>query len=78
MPLTSGEWLDRLSTQFGVDAPEAAEIEALLSLAAAAAHASERTAAPISTWLAARAGLSAEAALAAAQQLAAELASEDT
>jgi hypothetical protein len=38
-----------------------------------AAHASQRQAAPVSTWLAARAGLSPEQALAAAQDLAAEL-----
>jgi hypothetical protein len=48
-----------------------AEIEDLLALAGVAAHASERTAAPVSCWLAASAGKSAAEALSAARQVAA-------
>jgi hypothetical protein len=42
----------------GVDLPTAEEVDSLLQVASIAAHASERTAAPLSCWLVARAGLS--------------------
>ncbi len=70
---TAADWIAAYATRLGLDAPAPAEIEALLALAGVAAHASERQAAPISTWLAARAGLSPEQALAVARELAAEL-----
>ncbi len=66
-------WISEYATKLGLEAPSPEEIEALLAVAGVAAHASERQAAPISTWLAARAGLSPAQALAAAQQLAAQL-----
>ncbi len=66
-------WIREYATKLGLEAPSEAEIEQLLTLAGVAAHASERQAAPISTWLAARAGLSPAQALVAAQDLAAEL-----
>jgi hypothetical protein len=70
---TAADWIAAYATRLGLDAPDPAEIDTLLTLAGVAAHASQRQAAPISTWLAARAGLSPEQALAAAQDLAAEL-----
>lgn len=42
----------------GLEPPTAAEIDEVLALAADAAHASERLAAPLVTWLAGRAGMS--------------------
>ncbi|MDA8203594.1 MAG: DUF6457 domain-containing protein [Chloroflexi bacterium] len=48
-------WLDRLIVELGaegVSAPSQAETRALLELARVAAHASERIAAPLSTYLA--------------------------
>jgi hypothetical protein len=57
----------------GTDAPSEAEGEDLLALAGVAAHASDRTAAPLSCWLAARAGLEPAAALALARRLAEQL-----
>ncbi len=48
------EWLAEFSAAAGVEAPDAKEVEAVLALAATAAHASERTAAPIACWLAGR------------------------
>jgi len=53
------------------------ERDAILELAGVAAHASERTAAPLTCWLAAVAGLSPVAALDIARALAAQSASED-
>ena len=49
------------------------EVENLLALAGIAAHASERKAAPVTCYLAARAGVSIPDALAIAQQLADEI-----
>ena len=59
MAQTETEWITSLAHVLGVEPPNEAEREALLGIAATAAHASERTAAPISCWLVARAGLNA-------------------
>jgi Domain of unknown function (DUF6457) len=48
------EWLAEFAERLGLDPPTKAEIDALLEIAATAAHASERTAAPIACWLAGR------------------------
>jgi hypothetical protein len=55
---TRDEWLAAFAARVGIDAPDAATVDALLDLAAVAAHASERTAAPLACWMAGRAGLS--------------------
>jgi hypothetical protein len=54
---TTAEWLERYAAALGVDPPSGEELNDLLGLAGIAAHAAERTAAPVSCWLAARAGL---------------------
>jgi Domain of unknown function (DUF6457) len=54
--MTAREWVDRYAAALGVEPPTDAEFETLLALAAEAAHASERTAAPVACWLTARAG----------------------
>lgn len=54
--MTSREWVERFAAEVGVEAPSAEEIEAVLKLAATAAHGSERQAAPVATWLAGRTG----------------------
>jgi len=59
-------WLADYAGRLGVPAPADDEFEALLELAAVAAHASERVAAPVACWLAGRVGLDPAAALAAA------------
>jgi hypothetical protein len=51
------EWIDAYARRLGADAPTAEEFSAILDLAAEAAHASERVAAPVACWLSARAGL---------------------
>jgi hypothetical protein len=68
--MTADEWIDRYAAALGVAPPTAEERETLLALAAEAAHASERIAAPIACWLAARAGLAPDAALGAASGIA--------
>jgi hypothetical protein len=55
--MTGREWIDRFAAELGVDAPDDETVEALLALAGDAAHASERTAAPIACWLIGRAGI---------------------
>lgn len=59
---TAPEWLAAFAKRLGVDAPSADECAAILALAGVAAHASDRTAAPVACWIAAKAGVSAEAA----------------
>ncbi len=54
--MTSREWVERFAAEAGVEAPSGAEFDDLLRLAAAAAHGSERKAAPVATWLAGKTG----------------------
>ncbi|HEY3193202.1 MAG TPA: DUF6457 domain-containing protein [Solirubrobacterales bacterium] len=56
--MNATEWLEAFAAELGVDAPSEDELGALLALAAEAAHSSERIAAPVACWLAARAGKS--------------------
>lgn len=51
-------WLAEFATRIGVPPLTADEIDALLNLARVAAHESERKAAPVACFLAAKAGLS--------------------
>lgn len=74
MAPTATEWIERLAGELGVDPPDEDERNAVLALAGIAAHASERTAAPVTCWLAARAGVDLTAACEIAERLAAEVA----
>jgi len=56
--MSAKEWLAGFAKLLEVEAPTAEEIRDLLALAGAAAHASERIAAPVACWLVARAGIS--------------------
>ncbi|HTT92930.1 MAG TPA: DUF6457 domain-containing protein [Acidimicrobiales bacterium] len=67
--MDAATWTAKFATALGVDAPSESEVGALLSLASVAANASERTAAPVACWLAARAGQTPAEALAAARAL---------
>jgi Domain of unknown function (DUF6457) len=67
--MTGEEWLAAFAAAAGVEVPSADDIDTLLDLAGIAAHASERTAAPVTCWIAATAGLSPTAALALAESL---------
>jgi hypothetical protein len=55
--VTRDEWIAAFADAAGTTPPTEDEVDALLELAGVAAHASERTAAPITCWLAAVAGL---------------------
>jgi len=68
--MTGEQWLQALAAELGVPVPTEQETTDLLDLASTSAHASERVAAPLSCWLAARAGFTAAEALAVATRLA--------
>jgi hypothetical protein len=59
MTTSAAQWLAAYAAELGIDAPSDAECVDILALAGSAAHASERTAAPVACWLAAKAGLGA-------------------
>jgi uncharacterized protein DUF6457 len=63
------EWLAAYAKELGIDSPTADELEAILDLAAEAAHASERIAAPAATWLSAKAGHPLDESLAVAKRI---------
>ena len=66
------DWLAGFAAEVGTALPTREEQDVLLELAAIAAHASERTAAPITCWMAARAGVEPRDALAIGKRLAGE------
>ena len=66
---TRDEWVAAFAARLGVDAPDDATVTTLLDLAGVAAHASERTAAPVACWLIGRAGLDPSDALAIAREV---------
>ena len=63
------EWLTAYAEKLGIEPPTKDELKVLLDLAGEAAHSSQRIAAPIACWLAARAGRSPDEALALAREL---------
>jgi hypothetical protein len=77
MTKSAEDWITRFAEELDIDPPSEDELSFLLELAGVAAHASERTAAPISCWLAARAGVAPGDALAAGKRLAARLEQAD-
>jgi hypothetical protein len=54
--MNATDWLAAYAEKLGVAAPTRDELTAVLDVAGQAAHASERIAAPVACWLAARAG----------------------
>jgi Domain of unknown function (DUF6457) len=56
--MTRDEWITAFAADLGVDPPDAETVDTLLALAGTAAHASERTAAPIACYLVGLAGAS--------------------
>jgi hypothetical protein len=49
--MTAAQWIQEFCEEIGMPAPTEEETEAILRLAAVAAHASERTAAPVACWI---------------------------
>lgn len=66
---TRSEWIEAFAARLGVEPPDEATVARLLDLAGVAAHASERTAAPIACWLVGRTDLSPTEALDAARDV---------
>jgi hypothetical protein len=67
--VTRDEWIAAFAREAGAPRPSAEEIRELLDLAGSAAHASERTAAPLACWIAGRSALSLEELRAAAERI---------
>jgi uncharacterized protein DUF6457 len=67
--MSAREWIEAYAQRLGTEPPTSKEWSALLELAAVAAHTSERVAAPVSCWVAARANVSPQAALQAAREI---------
>jgi len=67
--MTAEQWLSHFASALGTAAPTEDELEAVLALAGVAAHSSERKAAPVACWLAARAGVPLEEAMKHAEAL---------
>lgn len=63
------QWIETFAAALGVPAPSEDEVESVLALAGQAAHASERSAAPLACWVAAQAGFSSRQALEAARKV---------
>jgi hypothetical protein len=55
--MNGAEWIEAFAERLGLAAPDQQTVEVLLDLAGTAAHASERTAAPIACYLVGRAGI---------------------
>jgi hypothetical protein len=73
MTLDRRSWIDRFAAELGIGRLDDTEVDTILALAGEAAHASERSAAPLSCWLAAQAGLTPAEALERARALAAQV-----
>jgi len=67
--MNAREWITAFAEKLGTEPPTAQDFSTLLDLAGEAAHSSERVAAPVACWVAARAGISPQDALAAARDI---------
>jgi hypothetical protein len=70
--VTAAEWIQAFCDEIGMPAPTETESDEVLRLAAIAAHASERIAAPIACWVAGRSGKPLNEMIEAAEGLATE------
>ena len=61
--MNAKDWIAAYAEKLGTAAPAADEFAAILELAGDAAHSSERVAAPVACWLAAKAGVGLEDAI---------------
>jgi Domain of unknown function (DUF6457) len=67
--MNAREWIDAFAERLGTTGPTTEEFKRLLDLAGEAAHSSERVAAPVACWVAAKAGVAPEDALAIARDI---------
>jgi hypothetical protein len=76
--MNAREWIDAFAAEIGAEPPTAAEIKQILDIAAVAAHASERIAAPVACWVGGAAGASLEELQAAAERVSGESNADDS
>jgi hypothetical protein len=69
--MTRDEWIAAFAREAGVARPDIDQVRDLLDLAGTAAHACERTAAPLACWIAGRSQLTLDELRAAAERVAA-------
>jgi hypothetical protein len=67
--MNAKEWIAAYAEKLGTEAPTAEQFKLLLDLAGEAAHSSERVAAPVACWVAAKAGRDPEEALVLAREI---------
>jgi hypothetical protein len=67
--MNAREWIDAFAEGLGTSPPSTEEFATLLDLAGEAAHSSERVAAPVACWVAAKAGVAPHQALATAREI---------
>jgi hypothetical protein len=67
--MNARDWLAAYAERLGTAPPSDDEFKTILDVAAEAAHASERVAAPAACWVAARAGVDLDEALRVAREL---------
>jgi hypothetical protein len=67
--MNAKEWLAAFAEKLDTEPPTPEEFRVLLDLAGVAAHSSDRVAAPVACWLAAKAGVEPEEALRLAKEL---------
>jgi hypothetical protein len=67
--MNAQDWLAAYAEHLGTEPPTPAELGTLLALAGTAAHSSERIAAPVACWMAAKAGVAPDDALILARKL---------
>lgn len=67
--MNAKEWIAQFAAQLETEPPTTAEFSILLDVAGEAAHSSERVAAPVACWVAAKAGRTPEEALEAARKV---------
>jgi Domain of unknown function (DUF6457) len=70
--MNAPQWLAAYADKLGIPAPTKDELKAVLDLAGEAAHSSERIAAPVACWLAAKAGVDLEQAMRLAKEVPAD------
>jgi hypothetical protein len=75
--MNAREWIDAFAAEIGADPPSNEEVKEILDLAAVAAHASERIAAPVACWIGGAAGASLAELRAAADRVGADSSPND-
>jgi Domain of unknown function (DUF6457) len=76
--MNAREWVDAFAAEVGADPPSSDEFEAILDLAAVAAHASERVAAPVACWIGGATGASLAELRAAAERVGGDSSADDS